>query len=646
MITLGIDTETSKKPIMHPWQREAYIVGLGVAEENGDTHTWWFNHDEIEYPDQRESIEEIQEIIDAADRLVGHNLKFDLGWLRKLSVNFDNCKLYCTQIAEYILRYQRLGKLALADLSEQYLDTPKLDKVKMFWESGYETREIPLKYLKPYLERDCLNALAIYKKQAIRLMQKPLMAKTVALQCEASRILSEIECNGMKFDVDEAKKHAKELSYQLAEIDTDLLGIFDFDCNINSGDELSAALFGGIIKREGREYYPRVLKKYRTAKDMCPLEYKSRKCVNEIKIKGLGFKPDPKSELKKGGYYSTDKGSIKHLSAKNAKQRKAKALLAERSKLQKAVESLAGKQGQNDKGLINKVQFDGCVHSKYNQTITKTGRLSSSDPNGQNLPRGKTSPIKLAIIPRYDCILGADLSQIEWIAAAFLSQDQVMCGEIRSGFDPHTDNAERFFKVMQGHKDFDETRTIAKIVSFRLIYGGSAYGFYLDPKMPSYSLQFWNDVIDAFYEKYYGLAEWQQNNCNIVYQNKGFLTSITGRKYKFNPGPDGYRRPQICNFPVQGFATADIMMLAMTAIWKRFREAGFRSKVIAQVHDSLIFDCVQTEIKAIARLCKTEFEKLPAYLKSYFDINFNLPLTGNIEVGPNYSDMKEIEIES
>ena len=643
MITLGIDFETSKKPIMHPWQQGAFPVLFGIAYEDGTTKSWVLNHNEVPNVDLRKAITAIQREINKAGRLVGHHIKFDLNWLRYLGIDFSHCKIYCTMVAEYLLLHQRgLGKLSLEAVSNRYLDTPKHDKIKVYWDAGYETSEIPLKDLRPYLEQDCINTLAIFKKQSKIIMGMHNMPQLVKVQCEASRVFSEMECNGMKFNSGVATAAAEDLHKQVDSTDAELFAAFGFDCNINSGDDLSAALFGGIVKRKDKEYYPRKLKAYLTAKDMCPLEYKSRNCITEIKIDGLGFKPDKNTALKKQGYFATDKGAIKHLAAKTKKQKYVKRLLIERSSIAKALETLAGKDNTMT-GLINKVQADGHLHSQFNQTIAKTGRSSSSDPNGQNLPRKGTSPVKQAIEPENDYIVAADLSQIEWRGAAFLSQDPIMCDEIRSGFDPHNDNTIKLFKVLPESPDWDETRTTAKILSFRAIYGGSAYGFYMDTKMPDFSLAKWTDIVEAFYDKYQGLQKWQQDNIAKVYKNKGLLPSLTGRIYEFHMDAKGYRKPQICNFPVQGLSTADIMMLAMCIIWKKYKAAGFKSKLINQVHDSLIFDALRDEVKPIARLCIDVFEALPMYIEKLWGFKFNLPLTGNVDVGKNYLKMVKIK---
>ena len=471
MRTVGLDVETSCKPFMHPWQEDAYLVAVGIVNEAGECKTWVFNHSEVEPRDQQVMINEIRREICDADRIVGHNLKFDLNWMRKIGVNFDNCKLFCTQVAEFIITGQQIGHLKLEDLSNKYLDVPKIDRVKPFWDAGWETSDIPLNILMPYLEQDCINTLAIFQHQTPIIMEQK-QADLIRVEMESTRILSAIECNGMEFNVRVAQAAADGMRVKLDKIDFDLKDAFGWDVKLSSKQELSAALFGGILKRDGKEYFPRVLKKYLTAKDMCPLEYKSRKCVMRSELPGIGFIPAKGSALKVDGYFSVDKTQIAGLTCKNKKQKLVKRLLTERSSLAQALSSLAGKNEDDDKGLIKKVQADGRIHSQYNQTVAKTGRLSSKDPNGQNLAREGTSPIKESIEPEFDYILGADLSQVEWRAAANMSQDLVMLAEIAAGVDPHRENAISVFgadPADEGTKKFKELRTIAKIVTFRLL---------------------------------------------------------------------------------------------------------------------------------------------------------------------------------
>lgn len=653
MLTLGLDVETTKAPYMHPWQKQASLVSIGLANEAGWRQTWWFNHNEdrlfsiihsatgevkaIRYTSQREMINDIQVHVSFAHRLVGHNIKFDLNWLNRIGIEYQHCRLWCTQVTEYLLRGQRLGQLKLADISTEYGISEKIDLIKTFWDAGYETQDIPLHVLRPYLEQDCINALAVYQRQVPRIKAEN-MEPLAAVMNESTRVLSEIECNGMRVDRKTAESHYQDLTQRLVEIDAELMLIFDCDINLNSNQELSAALYGGTITRQREEWF------YYHYKSKPETKYDYKMVDYPVKLSGLGFETTSDMETKIDGVYSVDKNTIKFLKATNKKQRNAKRLLIERSKIAKAMETLRGKD--DTKGILNKIQIDGCCHSQYNQTVAKTGRLSSKDPNGQNIPRDGTSPIKQSFIARFDYILEVDLSQIEWRVAAFLSQDPVMLREIREGVDPHTENAINILGAdPKGNpKKFKELRTVAKVITFRLLYGGSAMGFYFDQSMPNWSKKRWQQVVDAFYEKYQGLADWQAANLRKVWATKGILINPTGRKFIFHKHEGGYKRPQVCNFPVQSLATADIMVLAMILIYRRFKNAGFESEIIGQVHDSLLFDCKKEEIKKLARMCIDIFEHMPEYIERTFGFKFNVPLTGDAEYGKCWGDMQELKL--
>jgi DNA polymerase-1 len=642
MRTLALDVETTKTPLIYPWQDDSLLVAVGLADETGWRKTWVFNHDELDDMEtQREKIDEIQAVINTAGRLVGHNLKFDLNWINDLGIQYGHCKLWCTQVSEYLLNAQRIGDLKLADLSKKYLNIHKIDRVKTMWDAGYETTEIPLRILLPYLEQDCINALAVYQKQ-VPLIHANRLDTLCAIQNENSRVLSEIEGNGMLLDVDEAMRHVKALRLKLEVLDTDIKMAIGDDFNLSSGVELSAMLFGGVVKR------PREIWEMKTLKSKPETTYKMKIIYDDVKVKGLGFPTKENMETKKKGVYQTNKDTIKFLKCKTKTQRNIKKWLIERSGAAKALESLLGKDGT---GIINKVMSDGLVHPKYNMTIAKTGRLTSSDPNGQNLPREGTSPIKLSFKARYDYILECDISKAEWVAVACLCRDKVMMAEIHAGVDPHTENAKKFFGAKFDKngdpltKKDSELRTVAKIMTFRLIYGGSAYSFYMDAKMPNYSKKKWAEIVEAFYEKYKGLAKWQAENVRKVIRNGGVLRNPTGRKFRFFKGPKGYRPQQIKNFPVQAFATADMMPLAMTIIYKKFKKAGFKSLMVGQVHDAIIFDVVAEEMEAIATLCRDVYRKLPEYVMQLWpEINFDLPMDGDADYGESWGDLTKLKL--
>lgn len=634
--TISLDVETTKAPRHFPWMEGALLVAVGMADETGWTKTWVFNHVESGPVVQAEMIAEIQDEIRRAGRIVAHNAKFDLNWINKIGISYKHCRVYCTLLTEYLLRGQRVGNLNLHDLSIRYGITPKIDMVKTFWEAGWETTEIPLKILLPYLEQDCINTLAIFQRQIKQIISNGKnFSQLVKIQNENTRNLSDIECMGMKFNKDTAEGHVKVISEELSIIDTELKMSFGWDVNLNSGDELSVALFGGVLKRDGTEWVVRELKH--------DSMYYERKCVIEKPMQGAGFEIVEGTELKKVGYYSTDKNVLRQLHGKGKKLKQMKEWLIKRSELSKALETFVG--DGKDKGLINKIQPDGKLHSKYNQAVTVTGRLSSSDPNGQNLPRGKTSPIKQCIEPTFDWLLNADLKQIEWRGAAWLSQDRVMIQEILAGVDVHADNAINFFDAVKGTPKYDGLRTDAKVMTFRLIYGGSSYGFFMDQSMPRFSKNKWDVIVNKFWEKYRGLKAWQDENVRSANENGGRLRSATGRIFIFDKDDrtGGYSRRQICNYPVQSLATADIMPLAMCLIGRRMYDEGYKSRMMGQVHDSVLFDTHDSELKHLAKLCLEVFRALPGYLEKMFGFTWNVPLDGDVEYGKNYQELNKVE---
>jgi DNA polymerase I len=628
MRVVGIDWETTKLPYIHPWQHQAFPVLFGIVGTDRQYLQYIFNHNEDEKPIPHPTLVKwIQEQIDKADVLVAHNMKFDHNWLTKVGVNTWGRKLYCTQVAEYIIRGQAKQPYTLDYLSKFYGIPPKHDKVKTFWDAGYETNEIPMEILGPYHNQDCVNTLVIYQKQQELIKQKGLQS-LITLEMEKLRVLSEIECNGMRTDRERAIKYAEDFRSQVADLDWQIHQIAGREFNIDSVDELSATLYGGVIKTEGIEEYEVELKSGER-------KVKSRKAVFESQVDGMGFSPPEGSEGKKEGYFSTAKDSLAQLKAKTNKQKDFLKFLKERSIAQKALETFTGKD--QFAGLIAKIQEDGCIHPMFNMTVTRTGRLSSSDPNGQNLPRKGTSPVKKIFIPKFDCIGNADLSQLEWRVAAYLSQDPVAMREIMEGVDYHLDNALRFF----GDAKF---RTDAKIFGFRLLYGGSAYGMYMDSSMPRFPLKRWEQIVREYLEKYVGIALWQTRNIAAVTRNGGWLKSPSGRILTFQKeGYKGYSERKIKNYPVQSFATADVMPLAMVVIHKRMKRDGFRSKMICQVHDSIVFDMFKEEVADLAKLCVSSFEDLPELMGRFWGIDFNVPLTGDFETGPDYGTLAKFK---
>lgn len=241
-------------------------------------------------------------------------------------------------------------------------------------------------------------------------------------------------------------------------------------------------------------------------------------------------------------------------------------------------------------------------------------------------------------------LLDCDLSALEFRGAAELSRDPVMIKEIIDGVDIHTDNAVNHFGDAKYRQD-------AKILTFRGIYGGSAFAFYADYKMPNFSLKRWEAIYEAFWDKYSGLRKWQYANYKLVNQ-QGFLKSFTGREYIFNKyrnkdGSWGYSFPQVCNYVVQGLCTADVMPLCMVVIFRRLRKGGYFEKgvkFINQVHDSIILDVPNYLIEEVASICLNVFRSIPELVSNYFDYEWCVPMDGEAKVGYDWSNMTKLKI--
>jgi DNA polymerase-1 len=225
--------------------------------------------------------------------------------------------------------------------------------------------------------------------------------------------------------------------------------------------------------------------------------------------------------------------------------------------------------------------------------------------------------------------LSADAAGIEWNAAAFLSQDTIAIEEIKNGFDLHSDNQSRLELP---------DRRIAKILLFRIIYGGGAWAFANDPDFNWISREpdFWQERIDGIYAKYCGLAKWHTGLQNSVISNNGRYISPTGRSYLFERyrsrrGEWIWPHTTILNYPVQGLA-ADIMMLARISLFRRMKTKGYKSLLVNTIHDSIDIDSLPEEVYNISLDLKSVFEDLPSNFEKMFGVEYNLPLRCELKI--------------
>lgn len=237
-------------------------------------------------------------------------------------------------------------------------------------------------------------------------------------------------------------------------------------------------------------------------------------------------------------------------------------------------------------------------------------------------------------------IVNVDARGLEVVCAAFLSQDKTLMKELWDGVDIHGSNQKAF-----GLPAGKAGRLIAKILKFRILYGGTEYSFAQDPDFTgvSSSPKYWKRVIDKYYEKYKGLAEWHTKLLQTV-TTTGQLTMCTGREYKFSILPNGnWPVTQIKNFPVQGFG-ADVMAIIRVAFYKRFTSRKIEGKIIMTVHDSIVVDCPDSSVLQVIELFEEVFRDFPRLFKQWFGITFNLELHSEISFGNNMNDLWEYNV--
>ena len=283
------------------------------------------------------------------------------------------------------------------------------------------------------------------------------------------------------------------------------------------------------------------------------------------------------------------------------------------------------------KGIRENVGRDGILHTQFMQCVTKTGRLSSRNPNLHNMPRGGTFPIRKVVISRWEggSITDADYSQLEFRVAAALAYDSTALKDINNGTDVHSRTAE--ILTSAGQKT---SRQDAKTHTFKPLYGGTS------------GTRAEQEYYRWFSARYRGISAWHKKILGLAVAYKR-LTLPSGRPYSFpwaRIGPGGHvsGATKIKNYPVQGFATGDIVPVAAINVYNLLTERELKSRMINEVHDSIVIDTYPGEIDAVSQ-CMTEgMLSVIDDCKTRFNFNFTVPLAVEIKNGINWLSMSTI----
>jgi len=680
MITvLDVENTTCKrdgKQHFDPFEAENELVMIGMLFEEG------FNDNEIvvtfTHSDEPATVNGdtiTQNILDDTTLLICHNAVHDLTWIWECGFKYEG-KIYDTMLGEYILNKGIKSPLNLGFVSAQYqLEEQKLDTMSDYWKSGTSTKDIPFDELDEYLRYDLRSTLGVYKKQMERFTteENSSMQSVLDLTMDTCYELALIYKRGIKVDLVELNKVKTEfeeeratLSEELMEFVEELMG--DTPLNINSPEQLSALVFSRkpVDKKQWAVSVNAFMSDsaFKTAMgSMTKIVYKTKaaKCFmcsgtgmvqlltkkgvarknknickecnrqgytlkNTKEVAGLKFSP-PKATWASASGFSTGKGILETLEAKSRSLGKVREgdFLAKLRRLNAVESYLSSFVG----GIEKFTKADGMLHVQLTQHITSTARLSGRNPNMQNMPRGGTFPVKRVFISRWSGgkIMEADFGQLEFRVAAYLSQDKVAIKEVIEGFDVHQYTADIITAAGQVIG-----RQTAKMHTFAPLYGASGYG-----RTPAEA-----EYYTHFMHKYRGICEWHKRLATEALSERK-ITTPSGRQFAF---PDVARRKDgtvtnftmIKNYPVQSFATADIVPVALLMMENVMKKRGLVSCIVNTVHDSMVIDVHPSEKEAMLEVVVEVESKLVATVNDLWNIDFNLPLSLEAKMGNNWLD--------
>ena len=365
VIVLDVETTISNKG--NPFDESNKLCDIGV-----DRDCFPIEYDSSPYVDH---LRIVQTTIDSSSLLVGFNIKFDLHWLARYGITFNNARIWDCQVVHFILTGQSDSYPSLNGVCEYYGLESKLDVVsEHYWKNGIDTPDVPREILEEYLLKDLELTRQVYEKQVEELADKPLLRRLVSLHNQDLLVLQEMEFNGLLYDEEKSNELANELDKDIERLDRLLYDNHNCDSlNLNSVDHLSAFLYGGSIRLRRRVPCGYFKTGPRAG------EPKERWEDYEVEFPRL-VRPLKGSELAKEGLYSTDESTLRSLKG-SKKSMEVIELLLKRAELEKRVSTYY-------RGLL-KLREEckwkrGRIHGQLNQCVARTGRLSSSRPNLQN----------------------------------------------------------------------------------------------------------------------------------------------------------------------------------------------------------------------------------------------------------------------
>lgn len=548
----AFDTETTG---IEPMTAE--LVGMSFAIDEGEAYY-------VPVPAEKAAAERIVNIFKKAlenpsSQKIGQNIKYDYIMMRRYGVRPAGA-FFDTMVAHYLLQPEQRHNMDY--LAEIYLGYKTIHIEELIGPNGKgqrSMRDVAPEQVCPYAAEDADITLQLKNRLEAELAREGMEPLFYDIEMPLVRVLAEMEICGVRIDTEALRRSSADLGKRLAAIEQEIYELAGTPFNISSARQVGEILF------------------------------------ERLKI-------DEKARKTKTGQYSTTEEVLEKLRYRHPVVDKILTYRGLRKLLSTYIDALPE--------LINPAT--GKIHTSFNQTVTATGRLSSSNPNLQNIPirDDEGREIRRAFIPEEGALFfSADYSQIELRIMAHLSGDPAMTEAFVSGHDIHAATAAKIYKV--GIDEVTkEMRRKAKTANFGIIYGISTFGLAERLNIPRSEAK---QLIDGYFETFPRVKQYMEQSIEVA-REKGYVETLNGRKRMLpdinshNSVVRGYAERNAINAPIQGSA-ADIIKIAMVRIFDRFEREGLQAKMILQVHDELNFTVPLSEIDTVSRIVKEEMER-------------------------------------
>jgi len=568
------DTETDNLDL-----QKAELVGLSFSWKK---HTGWY----VPVPAGREDAQAVAErfrnvLEDEHITKVAQNLKYDMLVMERYGISVQGPQ-FDTMLAHFLLESDlRHGMDYMAETILHYRPKPITDLIGPSGKGQKTMRDVPVEAIAEYAAEDADITWQLHEKLAPLLKEKDQEKLFHDVEMPLVRVLADMEREGIRLDVDALKKFSKELGEDILALQEKINAACGVPFNIDSPKQLGDVLFE-TLKLGGEKPKKTRTGQYQTSEDILSAMAHEHAAIPLI----LDYRSLRKL---KGTYVDT---------------------------LPLAVDPA-----------------DGRVHTNYRQAVAATGRLSSDEPNLQNIPirTEKGREIRKAFVPRDERygLLSADYSQIELRIIAHMSGDHNMQEAFRNGLDIHAATAAKVFNV-EIPEVSREQRSRAKAVNFGIAYGQGAFGLSQNLGIPRAEAK---QIIDDYFEQFPGVRGYMDEMIGFCRTN-GYVQTMMGRRRYLPDILSGNNTVRAAaervaiNAPMQGTA-ADIIKVAMINIHRKIREDKMKSRLLLQVHDELVFDCLLEEEEELRSLVKDLMEgALP----------LAVPLVVDMRVGKNWLD--------